>query len=179
MDIRYYTQHQRGHAIRAQSRASAHARHHPARDEHTSHATLCGVKGSQPVSFIRTATGPSLLDRHATARFHQEYLSLTAGNFHIGPARDQDVDYTASHEEKGPRPKGRQAQRQPASRTRDGSWPNRQASREPLPRSARQGRPLRSQPALSPVPLSLGPCVLFLELSAWLHPGPQMASSSV
>lgn len=139
----------RGTTLSAQSHALGRARHCPARDVHTSHATLCGVKGSRRVRFLRTATGPSLLDRHATVRFHQARLSPTAGNSHTGPARDRDIDYLRSHEWKGLQPKGRQASLRPTARTRHGSRPHRQASGQPRPR--------RPQPALPPVPLPLPP----------------------
>lgn len=91
-------------------------------------------------------------------------LSLTAGNFHTGPARDQGRDYTQTPGDGPSRLK---------CRMRQGRRCDRQTSGQGSHWLSQERGPLwcLSQP--------LAPEDLFLALSAGPHPGPQAGSSSV
>lgn len=125
VDARHYTQHQVSRAGGAASRPGARS---AARRE--TRALHVRRRGGQRAPVPGTAGGPPLVDGHVTAGLRPEHVSLTAGNFHTGPARDQDTGCISCHEDRGPH---QRRTGPPADHVRAGTQEPRQAHRWPAP----------------------------------------------
>lgn len=156
VDARHYTQHQVSRAGGAASRPGA--RSAAQRETRALHVRR---RGGQRAPVPGTAGGPPLVDGHVTAGLRPERVSLTAGNFHTGPARDQDTGCISCHEDRGPHQR-----RTGPPQTTSGLGRRsrgRHAGGQRPPRPTRPGgerlSPARSLPALPPaaVPRPSGP----------------------